>query len=158
MSTSSSVEPHATEPWTVLCDDSFDRDTPTSVDVSGCGLVQGLRELWARYLFETVQADGVRGFSHFSLKWREGYVSADAYWDGQWEGARRLRQWMFGDKTSSYLGYVAEAEADLLDRVARTHAQLVADQKAAARIQALCAAAHSREDFERHLAELALTP
>jgi len=139
----------------VLYDDSFDRDAPSSVEVSGCGLVQGLRELWARYLFETVQPDGARGFSHFSLKWREGYVTADAYWDGQWDGAKRLRQWMFGDKRNTYEGYVAEADADLLESVARTHAHLVAAEKAAVHIQALATDAQSRADFERLLGELA---
>jgi hypothetical protein len=126
------------------------------VDVSGVGLVQGLRELWARYLFETVSADGAHGFSRFSLRWSGGYVSVDAYWDGQWDGAKRLRQWMFRDKPDPTRGYVAEARAELLDKVARTHAHLVADDKAATRIQALAATARDRADFERKLAELGL--
>jgi hypothetical protein len=41
--------------------DTFDRETRPSVDVRGQGLVEGLTELWARHLFETVRHGGGEG-------------------------------------------------------------------------------------------------
>jgi hypothetical protein len=148
------TEPHADEEWSVLYDDSFDRDCPTSVEVSGRGLVTGLRELWARYLFETVQANGGRGFSRFSLRWSGGYLSAEAYWTGKWDGARRLRQWVFGDKSSSHRGYVAEADGALPAIIARAHAHLAREKDAASRIYDVAISAVDRADFERRLVDL----
>ena len=49
--------------WELWYQDLFDRECPRQVEVRGQGLVQGLAELWARHLFETVQVDGQKGLS-----------------------------------------------------------------------------------------------
>ena len=71
-------DPQPTLRWKIYYDDRFDRDMPATVEVEGVGLVPALAELWARFLFETVQTasswrDGKveeipdRGFSEFTL-------------------------------------------------------------------------------------------
>jgi hypothetical protein len=72
--------------WELWYRDTFDIECPPNVDVCGRGLVKGLMELWARYLFETVRLDGSLGFSRFHLRWE--------HWpaimiEGNWQGATR---------------------------------------------------------------------
>jgi hypothetical protein len=69
--------------------DTFDRECPPSVDVRGRGLVEGLTELWARHLFETVRPSGGEGFSRFHLRWKPGrFVRIE----GDQAGATRLQR------------------------------------------------------------------
>ena len=138
------------EEWVIWYVDTFDRDFPPRSEVSGCGLVKGLTQLWARHLFETVRPDGQSGFSSFHLKWKHGRVEID----GDREGARRLRGWMFGKKESSYKGYAAEAEPALLKKVATAHARLIERQQRAERILAIALAAKDGTDFARRLVDL----
>ena len=70
--------------WEVWYQDTFDRECPRQVEVAGRGLVEGLIQLWARHLFETVQADGQRGFSRFNLWWKQERRSVVVV--GEWEG------------------------------------------------------------------------
>ncbi|HSF80056.1 MAG TPA: hypothetical protein VLA49_02415 [Anaerolineales bacterium] len=144
--------PHPREQWAVWYRDTFDRQAPARVDVQGQGLVQGLAELWARYLFETVQAGGQQGFSHFHLEWKHGNV----YLEGDWQGARRLRYWLFGETGHTYKGYVQEAEPELLERIAFTHAYLIDREQASQQILTSAVVARDVEDFAirlRHLRE-----
>src|SRR5687768_15009963 len=53
------------EEWVIWYVDTFDRDFPPRSEVSGRGLVEGLAQLWARHLFESVRPDGQSGFSSF---------------------------------------------------------------------------------------------
>jgi hypothetical protein len=137
--------------WQVWYEDTFDRESPRSVDTSGRGLVRGLMELWARHLCETVTAEGSRGFARFNLWWEGGSIEID----GNWEGAVRLRDWVFG-KRPIRKGYVEEADADLLSRIAAAHAGLVLVRRsqACAPILEAAAAAADRRDFEKRLAHL----
>lgn len=141
---------YSAEEWAVWYRDTFDRECPPKIEVSGCGLVQGLIELWARYLFETVQADGQLGFSDFHLKWKRGSISID----GDREGARRLRGWLFGPKDHTYRGYVQEADPALLGQIAHAHACLIEKRFTAKEILALAAATKDESDFVRRLGEL----
>lgn len=130
--------------WQVWYRDTFDRECPPSVDVSGRGLVRGLMELWARYLFETVRPDGSRGFSRFHLRW-EG-MRTDI--QGSWEGAVRLREWVFGTKEHSYKGHIEEGDARLLEKVAVVHANLVLAGRPCNQVLMTAAAAVDRQEFE----------
>jgi hypothetical protein len=130
--------------------DTFDRDFPPRSEVSGRGLVEGLAQLWARHLFETVRPDGQSGFSSFHLKWRQGRVEID----GDREGAKRLRGWMFGKKESSYKGYAAEADPALLRKVAVAHAHLIERRQKVEQVFAMVRAAKDSTEFADRLDDL----
>ena len=138
------------EEWAVWYVDTFDRDSPPRSEVSGRGLVKGLTQLWARHLFETARSDGRSGFSSFHLKWRQGRVEID----GDREGAKRLRGWMFGKKESSYKGYAAEADPALLRKVAVAHAHLIKKGQKAEQILATAREAKDGADFVKRLDDL----
>src|SRR5688500_10510710 len=89
--------------WEVWYVDTFDRECPPSCELRGRGVARGLLELWARHLFETVRPDGGRGFSTFYLKAPGGRIEVD----GPWEGAVRLREWIFGNSETAPGGYLA---------------------------------------------------
>ena len=99
--------------WKVWYQDTFDRECPRQIEVSGQGLVEGLVELWARHLTETVQANGSRGFARFNLWLQEELQSIVI--DGDWDGLVQLRGWMeVGGR--SFLRRVACAHAALIQR------------------------------------------
>jgi hypothetical protein len=137
--------------WEVWYRDTFDRECPPSVDVRGHGLVKGLVELWARHLFETVRPNGNRGFSRFHLHWEGRRAIAI---EGNWQGATRLRQWVFVRKTHSRKGYIKEGDARLLEQIAITHARLLLASQPEEQILAAAAAAADRQDFEARLLDL----
>ena len=142
--------PYDREPWEVWYQDVFDREAPSRVEISGTGLANGLTELWARHLFETVQATGQEGFSRFSLPWRQGTITIQ----GDWEGAKRLRGWMFGEKDHSYHGYVAEADLTLLTKVAHAHLSLIGREQTSEPILALAAKTNDQANFVNQLEKL----
>ncbi|HVC96691.1 MAG TPA: hypothetical protein VND64_23640 [Pirellulales bacterium] len=149
------VTRHAFDPapelaWEVWHRDTFDRECPPKCEVSGCGLVGGLLELWSRHLFEAVQTDGEKGFSAFQL-WSENRRTSV---EGPWEGAVRLRRWVFGNKERSEKGYVAEADTRLLEAVAIAHAVLHQAHQTSTPLLAAAIASADREDFEKRLADL----
>ena len=135
--------------WKVWWEDMFDRETPPSVEVTGRGLVQGLMELWARYLFETLQPNGWEGFSRFWLWWKQGCRSIKII--GDREGATRLRKWAFGEKKRTGGGYVEQGDRGLLDVVATTHARLILAEETSERILSMARDADDRDDFEARL-------
>ena len=143
-------EPYPDEEWAVWYVDTFDRDSPPRSEVSGRGLVGGLTQLWARHLFETVRPDGQGGFSSFHLKWGQGRVEID----GDREGAKRLRGWMFGKKETSDKGYAAEADQALLKQVAAAHARLIERRQKAEQILAVAREAKDGADFASRLDDL----
>ncbi len=114
-------DPQPTLTWEVVYTDTFDRRAPPSIDVAGAGLVPGLVELWARYLFESVKASG-RGFSRFCLATS---ARSQISIDGDFNVARRLKSWVFGDATSSMGGVLDEANLDRLMAIARAHGRLL---------------------------------
>jgi hypothetical protein len=143
-------DPNGQTEWEVWYYDTFDREYPPGVDVSGRGLVAGLTELWARHLFETVRPGGGQGFSRFHLR----YSDAGIHIEGSWEGAMRLREWVFGEKAHTHKGYIAEADAPLLRQIAVAHARLVAAGQTCEPILAAAAEAAGRQKFEARLATL----
>ena len=140
-------DPYPDDEWEVWYVDTFDRDFPPRREVDGRGLVPGLVQLWARHMFETVLPDGKRGFSSFHLKWKLGRVTID----GDPTGAGRLREWLFGEKQTTYTSSVEEADPALLMRLATAHARLVERQEKADRILAMALAAEDKADFSSRL-------
>jgi len=137
--------------WEVWYRDTFDLECPPSVDVRGRGLATGLTELWARHLFETVRPNGSDGFSRFHLRWEGRRAIAI---EGDWQGATRLRQWVFGRKTHSRKGYIKEGDARLLEQIVITHARLLLASQTEEQILAAAASAADRQDFEARLLDL----
>ena len=142
--------------WDVRWEDMFDRETPPSVEVRGRGLVKGLIELWARYLFETLQPNGWEGFSRFWLWWRQGGKSIKIV--GDKEGATRLRKWAFGEKKHTGGGYVEKGDRHLLEVVATAHARLVLADETSEPILSMAKEADDLRDFEARLLGLEAQP
>lgn len=136
--------------WQVWYEDTFDRECPRSIDTSGRGLAGGLMELWARHLCGTVQANGSRGFSRFNLWWASRSIEIA----GNWEGAVRLRKWVFGAHARGRRGDVERGDTRLLSKIAVVHAHLVLAGLSCEPILQAAAAALDRRDFERRLADL----
>jgi hypothetical protein len=135
--------------WQVWYQDTFDRECPRSVEISGQGLVRGLAELWTRHLRETVLAGGQRGFSRFNLWWKqEGRSIAIT---GEWEGQIRLRGWVSGKERATRGGHKQAGDETLLMKVALAHARLVMVGQSSEPILAAVKAAASRRDFEAQL-------
>lgn len=140
-------DPDPEAEWEIWYRDTFDRESPPSVDARGRGLVEGLMELWARHLFETVRPGGGKGFSRFHLRYKE----AGIHIVGSWEGAVHLRLWVYGDEAHTQAGYVAAADPDLLRRIAVTHAHLVVTGQTCEPILAAATEAADRQAFEARL-------
>lgn len=136
--------------WEVWYWDTFDRECPPQVEVKGRGLAAGLLELWGRYLFETVRPSGSKGFSHFNLQWQGTQTEIK----GNWKGATRLREWVFGAAEYTRKGYLDEGDTRLLEKVAVAHANLVAAGRTGEQILAAAAVSVDRVDFESRLVEL----
>ena len=149
-------DPDPETEWEIWYRDTFDRECPPSVDVSGHGLAGGLKELWARHLFEAVQVDGKKGFSRFYLWWKQKRKGIDIV--GDWEEASRLRGWVYGTKHYANKGYVEEGDADLLELIAITHAKLVLSDRSSKEFLAAAKAAQDYPDFETRLCGLAGKP
>ncbi len=138
--------------WKVWYQDTFDRECPRSVEIAGQGLLQGLLELWARHLFETVQASGQKGFSRFNLWWEQAGQSVEIV--GDWTGQTRLRKWIFGDQRTARKGYVRAGDKKLLTEVAEAHSKLILAGQNSEAICTAASAAASRKDLETRLLEL----
>ncbi len=138
--------------WKVWYQDTFDRSVPRRVEVEGRGLTAGLTELWARHLFETIQADGARGFSRFNLWWMQESTSVTVI--GPRAGMIRLREWIFGEQRQTRRGYVAAADKRLLTRVAALHGHLLRAGQTSDPLLSAAAASAERRAFEGELARL----
>jgi hypothetical protein len=136
--------------WEIWYQDTFDRECPRQVEIAGLGLAEGLIELWARHLFETVQANGQKGFSRFNLWWKQKGQSIEIV--GAWAGLIRLREWVFGDKRQAREGYVKDGDEELLAKLAVTHANLILAGQTSEIILEAAGTSGSRKDFETRLA------
>jgi hypothetical protein len=127
--------------WQIWYQDLFDRETARQVEKEGRGLVEGLSQLWQRYLSEGCLADGQASFARFNLWWEQAQTSIEIH--GEREGLRRLRMW-FGDEPD------AGAE-ELLHNIAVAHCFLLLRGQTGQEIAALAAACSSRQEFEARL-------
>jgi hypothetical protein len=139
--------------WEIWYQDTFDRECPRQVEIAGQRLVEGLIQLWARHLFETVQPDGQRGFSRFNLWWKQERKSITIV--GTWEGQVRMRGWVYGDERGTSRGYMAEGDRALLHKVATTHQDYILRGGTSEAILATAKASENRQDFEEQLSSLA---
>ena len=144
--------PEAEATWKLWYQDMFDRECPRKVEVHGQGLVQGLAELWARHLFETVQADGQKGFSRFNLWWQQKNESIEI--TGAWEGMVRLRQWVFDSQRTASRGYLDDGDRELLMEIALAHSYLIMAGQSSEPILSAALNFTRREVFQEELLNL----
>jgi hypothetical protein len=137
--------------WQLWYEDTFDRGCPRQIERSGRGLVEGLVELWARHLHETVRANGGQGFSRFNLWWKQAGKSIEV--TGDWQGLVLVREWVFGGTERRGAGYLGGDRA-LLRKVAIAHRDLVLGGDTSERIAAAARAWGNRSDFEEFLVSL----
>lgn len=138
--------------WKVMYQDNFDRECPRQVEAAGQGLVEGLIELWARHLYETVQANGQPGFSHFNLWWTQKGISVEVL--GEWDGQVRLRGWVYRNMRQANKGYLEQADKDLLESIAECHKDHILRGETSEAILAAAKASGSRESFIQQLLNL----
>jgi hypothetical protein len=146
------IDPAPGAEWEIWYEDTFDRECPRQIEIAGLGLTKGLTELWARHLFETVQANGQEGFSRFNLWWKQKRQSIEIV--GVWAGSTRLREWVFGDKRHTREEYVEEGKKELLAKLAVTHANLILVGQTSEAILAAASASANQKDFEAQLPKL----
>ncbi|MBG0788819.1 MAG: hypothetical protein H0S79_27325, partial [Anaerolineaceae bacterium] len=112
--------------------------------LSGEGLANGLVELWARHLFETVQPDGQIGFAKFDLWWKNEFWPVLIF--GDEGGQLKIRQWVYGEGEAGP-NYLDTADRPLLRAIAETHAQLLTNELESDEIITLASKSNSRAEF-----------
>lgn len=109
--------------WNFWYQDNFDLECPRQLDKTGRGLIEGLIELWASHLYETIQPTGYLGFDRYNLWWKQRKCSIEVV--GDIVGQVKLRQWVYGDRRSGYAGCMEIADKDFLRMLAEAHSRLV---------------------------------
>lgn len=142
-------DPAPSAAWELWYQDLFDRECRRQMEANGQGLVPGLAELWARHLFETVLADGQKGFSHFNLWWRQKQKSIEI--NGAWDGMVRLRYWVFGNKRTASRGYLDDGDRELLMEIALAHSCLIMEGQSSEAILTAAQNCAGREVFQEQL-------
>lgn len=87
--------PDTSTAWQLWHHDTFDRDSPRSLQASGTNIVQGLCELWRFTLTEGILDKGSATFSRFQLTWgRTASTRVEVIVDPfDNPGLLKLRQW-----------------------------------------------------------------
>jgi hypothetical protein len=145
-------DPAPEQEWEVWYRDMFDRECPPSLEVRGRGLVNGLKELWARYLLETVRPEGRIGFSRFYLRRKD---SAAIQIEGDLNGALRLCRWIADTGVEGAPRLIESGSTRLLTRIVVAHAQLLQAGRSSAEILAAAAATNDQQALEDQLLTLA---
>lgn len=138
--------------WEVWSEDTFDREARPTIDSQGRGLLDGLSALWMRFLLETVRPEGNEGFTRFYLR-RPDVVGVRV--TGPWEGAVRLRQWVFDAEKREIQEHLNSADRWLFEALISTHAQLLLAEQTSEPILAIAAEPDDKQEFKRRLGQLA---
>ncbi len=117
--------------WELWYQDTFDPESPREKELTGIGLKQGLRSLWAYHLYETVRPEGFIGFSHFNLWLIQQKLGIEI--KGNLKGQINLRQWLFEGRGPTHLPPLQIADEVLLTLVAEFHLQLGLKDQTSAR-------------------------
>ncbi|MBA3397744.1 MAG: hypothetical protein H0T89_34285 [Deltaproteobacteria bacterium] len=136
--------------WEIIAGDTFDRESPPTVDARGTGLQAGLRELWRRTLSEGIRDSSSKTFTDFEL-WCGEQVSLGVQPSDNTAYAK-LRSWIYGKPGPFEPGGVADRgellaceDAPLLESITRAHERLLAlEERGVAGWQAASAAGRIR--------------
>ena len=138
-----------TAEWELWYQDNFELECPRQMDLSGRGLVEGLMELWAHHLYETIQPNGFIGFSRFNLWWNQRDCSVNIV--GEKSGQIKLRQWVYGEQKSNYLGCMHIADKDLLRMIAGIHSKLIISDQTSETIIKEALLSNDKEEFIKRI-------
>ena len=89
--------PNETSEWAIFYDDLFDREIPSHEELSGIGIIYGIRLLWERTLSESINENGIGTFSRFTLRWGNDHhyqylsIHVDPFENS---GLSKIRQWV----------------------------------------------------------------
>lgn len=113
--------------WRLWYRDTFDRETPVSLEASGTNLVEGLYDLWFHTLTEGITEDGSKSFSVFWLTWGDetrNNAGIDVATTGN-QALVKLRRWAgLGSEKSSLI----PNENPVLMNVALQHYRLLGER------------------------------
>ena len=138
--------------WEIWYQDTFDQDCPRQLELTGCGLITGLIELWARHLYETVQPNGVLGFSHFNLWWKQRRCSIEVV--GEAAGQVKIRNWVFGQRCLNSSSFLDVADTSLLKSICEIHAELVLRGQTSEEIILIAHLLNDRQNFIEQIIKL----
>jgi hypothetical protein len=138
--------------WEIWYQDNFDLECPRQMEIEGRGLVKGLIELWAHHLYETIQPNVFVGFSRFNLWWKQKECSIEII--GEMLGQVKIRQWVYGNRQSNYLGCMHIADIDLLRVIAEMHCRLVLNDETSEVIIAKALSLDTNKDFIKQIQKL----
>ena len=134
-------DPFPGEKWEIRYEDTFDRETPISIDKQGTGLLMGIVELWKRHLKEGTTPAGGRTFSRFWLNWQNQTIMIP---DNK-AGAAKLRGWAIGE---------GSVNRKLLERLGCAHISFVDMDRAAGFLLERADSTEELEAFEAWLDEI----
>lgn len=135
--------------WEIWYHDNFDHDTPREKELAGTGLIQGLGNLWAQHLYETINSGGFIGFSRFNLWLNQQKVSIVI--KGDLEGQGKLRQWVFEGRSAKHATPMQIADEAILNLIVQFHITLGLNDQSSARIIEMACSASGRDEFMRDI-------
>ena len=135
--------------WKIHAEDTFDRECPIQVELTGKGLEKGLAELWSRHLFETIRPGGQIGFIRFSLFLHQ--ISKSIQISGNVNGLTRIREWVFQGAKPGHGRYSQHADRLLLNKIAEAHGRLFMAGKTSEPIVSIALRSKNRQEFLDHL-------
>lgn len=138
--------------WEIWYQDNFEIPGHRKMELAGCGLVNGLVELWARHLYETVQRNGAFGFSRFNLWWRQQKTSIVII--GEVAGQVKIRNLVFGQRRLHSSSFLDIADTGLLELISEIHAKLVMRGQTCEEIILIARQINNREDFIEQINKL----
>ena len=123
--TTISPVPDASTRWTLWHRDTFDRDTPESVEAQGANILNGLYQLWKQTLREGVTDSGDASFGAFRLAWGETVKTTAAVWVKPFENTEltKLKRWAEAIGEDALLRQIAKLHLTLLQKSDRWSAQ-----------------------------------
>jgi hypothetical protein len=110
-------------PWTLWYHDTFDREAEPSLEWSGRGMIDGLAELWGRFLHEGLEANERATFTDFTLHLGPQRIHIDRSTELR-AGAAAMKRWIDQPGERRVL---AEAHAALGDAGSTELLRLAAD-------------------------------
>jgi hypothetical protein len=138
--------------WELWHQDTFDQEGRRKKILEGHGLFEGLIQLWAHHLYETVRLNGMIGFSQFNLWLKQRKFSIEVL--GDTKGQLKLRLWVFEERRVDYSNYLQIADRELLELIAEAHYKLITNYQKSELIINKAISSNSREEFILQISDL----
>jgi len=138
--------------WELWYQDTFDQERGRKRVLEGNSLFEGLIQLWAHHLYETVRPNGMIGFSQFNLWLKQRKSSISIL--GDIAGQIKLRLWVFEERRVDYSGYLQAADREILEIIAEVHYMLIVDNRNSELIIDEVLSSKNREEFISRIVDL----